>query len=235
MHSAHADREASTIARMADLTLHDLVRNRTMSPAMAATLALAAEERRSMLFVAIPRMAGKTATMTAALACAPAGTTLHHLSRSAGTSFGIPAAPDGGYLVMAEISSVGYPEYLWGHEVQFVFEAARAASWPLVTALHAGGLEQAFRVICEENGVPDTDAAIIDLVVYIRSFGPWQAPARRVVESLYEIESVTGGRPVARLLHAWSDATDSFEDPMPAARLGTRSGSRERLLRAFEA
>ena len=34
---------------MPDLTLLDLVRNRTMSPAIASTLALAAEERRSLL------------------------------------------------------------------------------------------------------------------------------------------------------------------------------------------
>ena len=43
--------------------LVELVRNRTLSPEMAATLAVAAEQRRSLLMVEIPRMAGKTTTM----------------------------------------------------------------------------------------------------------------------------------------------------------------------------
>lgn len=56
---------------MASLTIVGLVANRTLSPEMAATLAAAAEERRSLLFVAIPRMAGKSTLMRAVLRYAP--------------------------------------------------------------------------------------------------------------------------------------------------------------------
>ena len=57
---------------MSGLTLADLVTNRTMSPEMAATLAAAAEERRSLLAVAIPRGAGKS-TVTSKPAALPNG------------------------------------------------------------------------------------------------------------------------------------------------------------------
>lgn len=215
---------------MDGLTLADLVRNRTMSPAMAATLAVAAEERRSMLFVAIPRMAGKTTVMRAALACAPPGTAFHHLSRSAGPGLGIPPAPDGGYLVMSEISDIGFPEYLWGHEVRLVFEALDGGGLSLATSLHAGSLEEAFEVIAGHNAVPDRHAARIDLVVYIRSLGYWDEPTRRAVASIHEVEGVTGGRPAARLLHCWVEAGDRFEAVQEPARVGTAATLAHHLL-----
>src|SRR5512140_3867141 len=105
------------------LTLADLIQNRTMSPEMAATLATAAEERRSLLAVAIPRMAGKSTTLNAFLQYVPHGTPVHQLSRDAGPGLGIPTGPDNGFLLMSEISDVGFPEYLWGSEVRQVFEA----------------------------------------------------------------------------------------------------------------
>ena len=86
------------------LTLANLIANRTLSPEMAATLAAAAEERHSILFVTIPRMAGKSTLMQAVLQHAPAGTSFHRLSTAEGPDLGIPASGDGGYLVVSEIS-----------------------------------------------------------------------------------------------------------------------------------
>src|SRR5262245_39995098 len=106
------------------LSLHDLVTNRTLSPPMAATLATAARERRNMLFVAIPRMAGKSTVMHAALQFAPEGTPFHQLSRR-DANLGIPARGDGGYLLMSEVSQAGFDDYLWGGEVVQVFAALR--------------------------------------------------------------------------------------------------------------
>lgn len=204
------------------LTLTDLVGNRTLSPDMAVTLAAAVEERRSLLFVAIPRMAGKSTVMRAALQYAPTGMPLHILSASSGRGLGIPDAGDGGYLVVSEISPAGFDDYLWGADALRVF-AAVGRGFSLVTALHAPGVEEAFEVITRYNGVPDNEAACIDLVVYIRSLGRWFDPQRRVVAAIHEINGVKSGRPDARLLHRWDERADRFEMVEAAIRVGTLS------------
>jgi hypothetical protein len=212
------------------LTLHDLVTNRTMSPAMAATLATAASERRSLLFVAIPRMAGKSTVMHAALEYAPAGTAFHQLSRRE-AGLGIPATGDGGYLLMSEVSQAGFDDYLWGDEVVQVFAALRRG-FSLATALHAGSPDEAFAVLGSWCGVPDADAAQIELMTYIRSIGPWQRPTRRVVDSMYELGGVNGGVPDARLLHRWVEAEDRWEALDAPRNIGTPAPA---LLSTFEA
>jgi len=217
---------------MEGLTLGDLVRNRSMSPEMAATLAAAAEERRSLLTVAIPRMAGKSTVLNAYLERRPSGTPVHQLSRDAGPGLGIPAEPDAGFLLMSEISGVGFPEYLWGSEVRLVFEAL-GRGFSLATALHAGGLEEAFEVITGANAVPGGHAARIDLVAYIRSLGHWQRPSRRVVSAMYEIAGVVDGQPRARLLYRWVEAADRFETVERPLRIGAFAEPLERHLAEF--
>ncbi len=196
-----------------------------MSPEIAATLAVAAEERRSLLFVAIPRMAGKTTTMHATLQYAPRGTAFHQLTRAAGPSLGIPATPDGGYLVLSEISGAGFDDYLWGEDVRLAFSALAAGGFSLVTALHAGSVEEAFSVLTRDNRVPDEHAARIDLMIYVRSIGPWMRPDRRAVDRVYEINGVSGGLPDARLVHRWDEATDRFEAVEAPVRIGTVAAS----------
>ena len=220
---------------MSSLTLADLVANRTMSAEMAATLAVAAEERRSALFVAIPRMAGKSTVAEAMLRFAPAGVPLRRLSRDAGPGLGIPATADGSYLLMSEISQAGFPDYLWGEDVRAVFRAVAERGFGLVTALHAAGLEQAFSVITGENEVPDEFAAALDLMVYVRSIGEWRNPSRRVVEAIYEIEGVQAGRPQATLLHHWSEPDDRFETVDAPLRIGASAQTYDKHLEALRA
>ncbi len=203
-----------------------------MSAAMAATLATAAEERRSMLVAAIPRLAGKSTMLMAALAHAPEGTALHDLSEDYGPDLGIPEEPDGGYLVMAEIAQTPFPHYLWGEPVRRVFRALHRG-FALATALHADGVKQAFKII-HENEVPDADAAQLELMVYIRSLGEdWRNPTRRVVEAIYEVDGVVDGEPRVRPLHRWSQIADRFEDIEPPRRIGMQSGGLDRHLREF--
>ncbi len=204
---------------MADLTLNDLVANRTMSAEMAATLACAADERRSMLFVAIPRMAGKSTVMRAALRHVPDGTPIHGLGRSQGRQLGIPERADGGYLTMSEIAEGGhFDDYLFGVEVQTVF-AALERGFSLATALHAPGLDEAFEVV-RGHGVPDALASRIELVAYIRSIGHWSNPERRVLARVWEVDSVADGIVSARLLHRWVEADDRFEALEDATGIG---------------
>ena len=194
------------------IRLADLVANRTLSPDMAALLAAAVGARRSILMVAIPRNAGKTTLMTAAFEERPEAVPLYLLGTRRGESLGIPeeGAP-AGYLSMSEIAPHPVTDsYLWGVDVRRIFEAAHARGHAIATALHADGIDSAFEVIAE-NGVPDEHASLIDLVVYIRSIGPWQAPERRAVETIHEVQHVRDGEVVARLTHRWDEATDRFE------------------------
>jgi hypothetical protein len=218
---------------MPELTLSDLVRNRTMSPSIAATLAVAAEERRSLLFIAIPRHAGKTTTMEATLAHVPPGTPLHDLDEAHGDDLGIPTEGDGGYLRMAEISQAPMTNYLWGDPVRRAF-AALERGFALVTALHAAGVDEAFEVITRSNAVPDEQAARIDLAVYIATVGDdWRAPERRAVADVREIDQVVEGRPIGRALHRWHEDSDTFEDLEPAVLIGSSPGRREELFAFF--
>lgn len=201
------------------LTLEDLVRNRTVSPAMAATLAYAAMERRSMLFVAIPRMAGKSTLMRATLAHAPAKTPFYQLRRSLGPQLGIPASGGDGYLVMSEIAPTGFDDYLWDSEVRTVF-AALERGFSLATALHAGSIGAAFDIITRVNDVPNEQEGAIDVVVYVRSLGDWRVPNRRVVEQLWEVDSVDTDGARARLIEGWDEAADRFESAEQPQRIG---------------
>ncbi|MCY3657261.1 MAG: hypothetical protein OXG95_11745 [Chloroflexi bacterium] len=194
------------------LTLADLIANRTLGPDMAALLAAAIEERRSLLVVAIPRNAGKTTLMTAVLEERPDGVPLYMLGTRHGESLGIPE-PDApaGYLTMSEIAPHPVTDsYLWGADVRRVFGAAHTQGQAIATALHADGIDSAFNVIAQ-NGVPNEQASLIDVVVYIRLFGQWQDPERRVVETIHEVERIQRGQVVARLTHSWNEATDQFE------------------------
>ena len=208
------------------LTLADLVANRTMSHDMAATLAAAAEERQSLLFVAIPQSAGKSTVMQAVLEYVPEGTPFHHLSWAVDPTLGIPASGDGGYLIVGEVSPAGYPDYFWEADIRQVF-AALDRGFSLATALHAGGVEEAFDVLTRENGVTAEQAARINVVVYLRMFGDdWNHPERRVVALIAETDGVHTGQ--ARLLHRWSESDDRFEVVEPAQHIDAATVERYR-------
>ena len=100
--------------------------------------------------------------------------------------------------------------------MQQIFEAARLAGHAIATSLHANGVESAFEVI-SDTGVTDEQASLIDLVVYIRSIGNWRNPERRVVEYLYEVDSVEAGQPNTRLIHRWHEISDTFEEVSKSA------------------
>ena len=193
------------------LSLADLVKNRTMSSEIAATLAAAVDERRSFIVAAIPRLAGKSTTMNAMLMSRAGALALHALSEDSGPALGIPSDGDGGYLVISEISHVPFADYLWGSPVREAFRLARERDFGIAAALHAGSVEEAFDIVTHQNGVPDEDAGRVQLLVYIRTLGrDWQHPDRRVVAAVHAIDGVRGGSPATRVLHHWDEATDVF-------------------------
>lgn len=192
-----------------EIALADLVRNGTMSAEIAATLAGAAEERRSFLVFAVPRLAGKSTVMQAMLAHAGADTPVRVVSGDPGETARLRGGDGRGYVVIPEISQAPVPTYIWGEPVRRVF-GLLSRGYALAAALHAPNVDEAFAIVCAGNGVPDADAGRIQLAVYIRSIGEWQEPTRRVVEAVHEITSVSGGRPRTRALHLRNEAADRF-------------------------
>lgn len=193
-----------------EIGLADLVGNRTMSAEIAATLAGAAEERRSFLVFAVPRLAGKSTVKKAMLARAGSDTPVHVLTGHPAEIARLRSGDGRGYVVVPEISEyAAAPGYIWGAPVRRVFSILERG-YALAAALHAPGVEAAFAKICEGCGVPDEHASRIQLAVYIRSLGEWQAPTRRVVEAVHEIHGVSRGRPRTRALHLWDESADRF-------------------------
>lgn len=203
------------------LSLNDLVANGTMTPEIAAVLRSAAEERRSFLVHAIPRFAGKSTVMRAILAHAPGTAPIQIVLGDGSDADQLLARSRDGYIVIPEISEGAWaPGYIWGDPVRRIFNGLeRGVS--LATALHAPAIDDAFAIICGRNGVPDADAARLELVVYLRSLGPEvEAPERRVVDSVHEVHGVANGHPQTRLLFRWNEDADRFEAVDAPQRIG---------------
>jgi len=204
-------------SRAVTLRLDDLVANRTLSPEIAHVLRATVAARRSFLVMAVPRLAGKTTTMQAMLA-ESRGPVLA-LGYDGDDVADLVTKARGGYLVVPEVAPGPYaPGYVWGAPVRRAF-AGIARGTALATALHAPDPESAFAILCQENKVPDADAARLAIVVYMRALGPQTAPTRRVVETVHEILGVTKGRPDARLLFRWHERGDRFEQVAKPERL----------------
>jgi hypothetical protein len=191
------------------IRLADQVANGTMSQEIADVLRQTAQDHKSFLVMAVPRLAGKTTTMRAMLA--EQSTPVVALGYDGDEVDPLIAKATGGYLVVPEISRGAWSAgYVWGDPVRRAFNGITQGT-ALATALHAPDPDEAFGIICQGCGVPDAHAARIAVVVYLRSLGDWEHPARRVVSTVHEIRGVKGGKPDAKLLFRWNEKTDRFE------------------------
>jgi Flp pilus assembly CpaF family ATPase len=204
------------------LTLADLVANGTMSPDIATTLRATAQGRHSFLVVAIPRLAGKSTVMAAMLAHAPTGAPVLRVGEDGADIRALAAASAGGYLVIPEVSEYPVaPGYIWGAPVRRVFAHA-GKGVALAAALHAPGADEAMEVVSRGNDVPDDQAAVIAIVVYIRSLGTdWRRPLGRRIATVHEVVGVQDGHAKTRLLHRWDERTDGFETVAQPRRIAT--------------
>ncbi len=202
---------------MPDVTLPELVRNGTMSEQMAAVLWSIAAERRWFIVVARPRKAGKSAVSDATLQFAPPDTPIHRLTGEIEEMDSLAKSPDGGYLVVGEISDQSQLRYLWGEPVAVLFRTLNTG-FSLNTTLHTSSVEETFDQICRQNEVSDEDAGKIQYMAYVERFGGDPDGADdddlywRRVTGLYEIAAVSDGVPDARLLSRWVEADDTFEE-----------------------
>jgi len=198
---------------VSEFTLQDLVDNRTMSASIAETLRTAVREGHSFVVLAIPRLAGKSTTLEAMLDERAKGLLARPVTGALAEQETLRQTHEGGYLVIPEISSGRSAEspYIWGEPVRRVFTTL-ASGYSLALTLHAPGVAEAFDILSKKDGIPDDEASLIRLAVYIQSIGEWENPEKRRVSEVHEVVRVVGGVPEVRLLHRWDEATDSFSD-----------------------
>lgn len=208
---------------MADITLLHLVQNGTMDRHIAALLWTIAEEKRWLITTAVPRKAGKSTVLDAALDFAPGETPIHRLDGTLEEIVRMGKKPDGGYLVVGEISTEPPARYIWGERVTALFTSLRAG-FSLATTMHAAGVDDVFDQICRGNGIGDEDASKVDYVVYVERRGDNEDSYSRRLVGVYEVAEVRNGKPDARLLHAWRASDDTF-DRVAAPRLLSASPS----------
>jgi hypothetical protein len=220
---------------MAVVTLLDLVQNGTMNSHIGALLWTIAEEKRWMVTAAVPRKAGKTTVLDAALQFVPRDTPIHRLDGTLDEIVSLGTKPDEGYLFPGEISTEPPARYIWGERVTALFRALRRG-FSLATTMHAVSVEDVFDQICRDNGIGDEDASKIQYVVYVERRGESEDSYSRRVAGVYEVAGVRNGKPDARLLHAWRASDDTF-DRVGAPRLLSASPStlakRARLIRGL--
>lgn len=174
------------------LTLDDLVANGTMPPEVAAMLRDTVQARRPFLVMAVPRLAGKSTVKAAMLAERPRGTPLRTVGVDGDDVDALLAEARGGYVDIPEIAEGPWaPGYIRGAPVRRILHAA-GPDLGVAAALHAPDPETAFSFL-EGEGVPPSDVAKLSLVVYLRSFGDWRAPTRRIVETVHAVEPTPRG------------------------------------------
>jgi type IV secretory pathway ATPase VirB11/archaellum biosynthesis ATPase len=195
---------------LADVTLLSLVQNNTMDEHIAALLWTIAEEKRWLVTAAVPRKAGKSTVLNAALQFAPPGTPIHRLTGEIEEIRELRSRPDGGYLEVGEISTEPPKRYIWGEPVTALFEAL-AAGFSLATTMHAPDIDNVISQISEGNGIPDRALAKLNYVVLIERHGETDDSYWRRVTGVYEVAKVVSGRPEATLLHRWVEKGDRFE------------------------
>lgn len=218
---------------MADLTILDLVANKTLSSRVAAALWAAIDARLSFIVTAVPRFAGKSTLMNAMLGLLPADVPVHRLDGSREQMLRLKLEASGGFLVAAEISQAPVPDYIWGEPVRELFETL-SAGYSLASALHAPDVPGTFDVLCRENGVGDEAASRLGLVLHLLRFGDDPDSFWRRLAEVSEIHGVSGGQPNAHVLFRWQERDDTFEDVEPARLLKIDSGELDRRARAIE-
>jgi hypothetical protein len=201
-----------------DVTLPQLVQNGTMDEHIAALLWTIAEEKRWIVSAAVPRKAGKSTALHAALQFVPEGTPVHHMSGDIEEIRSFASSPDGGYLEVGEISTEPPARYIWGEPVAALFETL-SAGFSLATTMHAADPTDLFQQICEGNGISDADASKIECLVFAERFGESDETYWRRVTGVFEVHGVKNGAPDVTKLHEWDRSNDTFTALAYPARL----------------
>ena len=193
-----------------EISIAELVRNGTMSAEMAALLWAAVDRQASFLTVALPRLAGKSTTSKAVLALRPPDMPVHPVAGEPELLAKLEQERSGGYIFVEEFDHVPMYGYIWGAPVRRVFQTVVKAGYALQTSLHAPSVDEGIQAVTQGNGVPDDQAAVFKLVLYIERNGTNLGNFWRRLVDLYEVHDVRDGHPVGQTLYRWQSDGDRF-------------------------
>lgn len=194
-----------------EITIAELIRNKTMSADMAGLLWAAVDQKVSFLTAASYRNAGKTTVAKAILSLRSDNVPLHYVADSSEvTEKLLQVEKHGGYLVVEEFSQADVPGYLWGEKAKHVFKMLKKG-YSLQASLHAENAEGAISELTQRMEITDEDASQIKLVIFIEMFGTTLSDAKRRITEIYEVHRVENGKPLGHTLFKWNGEDDSFE------------------------
>jgi hypothetical protein len=148
------------------MSITQIMRSGTLTPRIAAILALAIERGASMVLAADPPGAGKTTLLTALLAFAPADASVY-FTRGWGETFDLPPLDgDAPTFIMINEISDHLPVYSWGPYVQRVFELM-ADGYAMLSTMHADTVGGVIEQLTDENDVPAEHIGQLAFVVPI--------------------------------------------------------------------
>ncbi len=192
------------------LSIVEIIDRGSMPPRLAALFWLGVERGCSLLIVAEPPTAGKTAILTALLGFARPEATAY-FTRGMGETFDLPPRNDSHptYILVNEISD-HIPVYTWGHYARRAFELLNEG-YSLATTMHADSVAEALSILESDLGIPRRHIANLTFVAALRL-------THSGVRSLRRLSEVAFLRPgdspeealQMRRIATWDAADDSF-------------------------
>lgn len=196
---------------VSEITIAELIRNKTMSKDMAGLLWAGVDEKVSFLTAALYKNAGKSTVSKAILSLRPDNVSLHYVADSPEvTEKLLGVEKHGGYLLVEEFSQADVPGYLWGEKAKHVFKMLKKG-YSLQASLHAESAKEAIAELTESIGITDEDASQIKLVIFIEMFGTTLSDVKRRITEIYEVHRVENKKPLGHTLFKWREEDDSFE------------------------
>ncbi len=175
----------------------DLIDNGTLDVRTAALLWLLAEHRTSFISAALPQLAGKSTVATALIDFMPPKyERVLSKGREEDFSFLETTEPSNTYILVPELSDHG-PRYLWGDNVNRLFEALRDG-YSLIATMHA---ESSNDLISQLNSPPASVPS--DLVHHVQVvINIWMDYGEYgIVRRVSELSAITPGPNVITLGH----------------------------------
>lgn len=148
------------------LSVVDLIEAGTMTREVAAYALAAIGSGASFMIGARPGGAGKTTVMGALLNFVPRDVGLAAADGEEAIAHGLRDPARRHCYICHEIGDGPYYAYLWGHPLRRYFELP-AAGHMIATNLHADTFDQAWRQVCEENGVPAAGFRRMNLLFFL--------------------------------------------------------------------
>ncbi len=163
------------------MSITEIIATGSMTADVAALLWLLLEGGSSIIVSSLPRLAGKTTTLTALLDFLPERTWAYYSCGQTET-FDVPPLEEGAatYLMINELSN-HLPVYTWGTAALRAFDLL-GQGYSLAATMHAENAAHTLAILERELGVPPPLLARVDVVLSLRARSDGRTIDRHVSE-----------------------------------------------------